>query len=585
MKVLLTTLNAKYVHTNLAIRYLKKSVDDVNIKVEIKEFTINNSTDYIISEIYKMHPDVLCFSCYIWNIDMILHIANHIKKVLPGIMIILGGPEVSFETKELMEANDSIDLVVIGEGEKTFRELINLINSDGDYTQVPAIGYRARGEIYINPQKEKNPSMEELPFPYDAELLVEDKIIYYESSRGCPYNCQYCLSSAEQGVRYLPVDRVKSELKYFIDAEVRQVKFVDRTFNANKAFALEIMNFIMEHNKGKTNFHFEVTADILGEDLMEFLKEAPVGLFQFEIGVQSTNEATLKEIDRKVDFKKLSQRVKTISSYKNIHQHLDLIVGLPKEDYYTFRKSFEDVFELRPEKLQMGFLKLLKGSGLRAKAAEFGYVYSDTPPYEVMENESLSYGEIIRLKGIEEMVEIYWNSRIFNTSIEVIIQNFYANAFKFFEALWFYWEQKGYHHTSHGKNKLYEILLDFYKVKDFHKIDVFKEVLKFDFLKNTKTSSLPVFFNRVEEGDFKNRCHEFLQQEENVEKFLPNYLNTPAKQIIKKVHFEAFNYNVIELEEVPLALSEVRNEVKTVLFDYDLSNKALDHSRYYEVSI
>ncbi len=584
MKLLLTTLNAKYIHTNLAIRYLKKSVENIIKDIEIQEYTINHHNDYIISEIYKKQPDILCFSCYIWNIETILYITKNIKKIMPETIIVLGGPEVSFETKELMESNDSIDIVVIGEGEIVFKNLIDCLSKENDYSKISGIAYRGKGDIFIN-QKEKNPSLEEIPFPYDEELLTKDKIVYYESSRGCPYNCQYCLSSADQGVRYLPIERVKNELKYLIDAEVKQIKFVDRTFNANKDFALEIMKFIIANNKEKTNFHFEVTADLLGEEMLTLLKEVPVGLFQFEIGVQSTNEETLKEIDRKMDFEKLKEKVNIISSYRNIHQHLDLIVGLPKEDYYTFRKSFEDVFSLRPEKLQIGFLKLLKGSGLRAKALEYNYVYLDTPPYEVLENDSLSYGEIIRLKGIEEMVEIYWNSRIFNTSIEVIIQNFYANAFRFFEELWKFWEKNGYHHTSHGKNRLYEILLEFYQQKDFHKLNTFKEVLKFDFLKNTRTSSLPSFFIRVEEECFKNSCHEFLQQKENIDKYLPNYADQPAKQIIKKVHFEPFLYDVIQLEENPTILSEADEKVITVLFDYDLSSKAIDHSRYYIVSI
>ncbi|MBM7616385.1 B12-binding domain-containing radical SAM protein [Alkaliphilus hydrothermalis] len=584
MKVLLTALNAKYIHTNLAVRYLKKTVENVIENIEIQEYTINHHSDYIISEIYKKNPEVLCFSCYIWNIEMILQITKTLKKIMPDTMIVLGGPEVSFETKELMEVNDSIDIVLIGEGELIFKELMTCLKENKDYSQILSIAYRTKGEIYIN-DRGQNPPLEEIPFAYGGEELDGDKIVYYETSRGCPYNCQYCLSSADRGVRYFPIDRVKKELKILIEAEVKQVKFVDRTFNANKDFALEIMKFIMEHNRGKTNFHLEVTADILGDEMLEFLKDAPVGLFQFEIGVQSTNEETLKEIDRRMDFEKLKEKVNIISSYKNIHQHLDLIVGLPKEDYYTFRISFEDVFKLRPEKLQMGFLKLLKGSGLRARAEEFNYVYSDTAPYEVLENDYLSYGAMIRLKGVEEMVEIYWNSRLFNTSIEVIIQNFYANAFRFFEELWKHWEKNGYHHTSHGKNKLYGILLDFYEEKHFQRLQVFKEVLKFDFLKNTRTSSIPSFLNRQQEDNFKNSCHEFLQQEANVAKYLPNYGNIPAKQIIKKVHFENFSYNVVELEVTPTRLNEVDQDQTIVLFDYDLSNKAIDHSKYYIVSL
>lgn len=584
MKVLLTALNAKFIHMNLAVRYLKKMVlDRVDIDVQISEFTINHNADYIIGEIYGSNPDILCFSCYIWNMEMINYITKQIKKVMPEVIIVLGGPEVSFETEALMKENDAIDIVVIGEGEEIFRELILRLEEDGDYSTVEGIAFRARGNIILTPSKAKLPNMGDLPFPYKDESLSGDKIVYYESSRGCPFNCQYCLSSAISGVRFLPLERVKNELKYFIDQDVRQVKFVDRTFNAKKDYALEIMNFILENNKGKTNFHFEVTGDLLDDDLLDFLKEIPVGLFQFEIGVQSTNEETLEAIDRKVDFEKLSSVVRKISMGRNIHQHLDLIVGLPYEDYFSFRKSFNDVFALRPEKLQIGFLKLLKGSGLRNRAIEYGYVYSDYPPYEIMETSWLSYGDFIRLKGIEEMIEVYWNSGIFLNAIELIINNFYSSSFKFFEELWKYWRDEDHHLISHGKNKLYEILAGFYNFKNFKREDIFKEALKLDFLQNTKTSSLPTVFNRYEVDGFKNKCHEFLQNNENISIYLPSYENIPAKNIIKQIHFELFNIDITKLQEVGYKIDSIKEEQIIVLFDYKIDNKALYDCKYYKV--
>lgn len=585
MKVLLTALNAKYIHTNLAVRYLEKSVIDILDKdVKIKEFTINNNVDYIIREIYDYNPDVLCFSCYIWNMDMVNYITKHIKKVMPEVMIVLGGPEVSFDTEALMEENDAVDIVVIGEGEEIFRELILSLKNNEDYSLIEGIAFRAKGQIIITESKNMLPSMGDLPFPYEGEELSEDKILYYESSRGCPFNCQYCLSSAMSGVRFLPLERVKKELKYFIDQGVKQVKFVDRTFNAKKSYAMEIMNFILENRKGKINFHFEVTADLLDDDLLEFLKTVPVGLFQFEIGVQSTNDKTLKAIDRQMDFDKLSSVVRRISEGRNIHQHLDLIVGLPEEDYFSFRKSFDDVFALRPEKLQIGFLKLLKGSGLRNRALDYGYVYSDYPPYEVMESMWLSYGDVLRLKGLEEMVETYWNSGIFSNSIELIIQNFYSSSFKCFEELWQYWQSQGYHHVSHSKNRLYEILIEFYSWSKFDNLEVFKEVLKLDFLKNTKTSSIPSIFNRVEVDGFKNKCHEFLQVEENIKKYLPLYADMPAKQIIKQVYFEPFNVDVTELDKIGYKIDKIEQEKIVVLFDYLMESKALEDCKYYKVN-
>ncbi|KAB3534372.1 B12-binding domain-containing radical SAM protein [Alkaliphilus pronyensis] len=583
MKVLLTALNARFIHTNLAIRYLKKSVEDVCPDTEIIEFTINHHIEYILPELYRVSPDVICFSCYIWNIEMILDLCDTIKRILPNITIILGGPEVSFETEDLMMKNDSIDIVVIGEGEITLNKLLKSLKDNEDYSQIPGLYYRVRGRILKTQGERIRPKINSLPFPYEGEQIDKDKIVYYESSRGCPFNCQYCLSSSFRGVDYLPIDRVKNELKHFLEVQVKQVKFVDRTFNAKKDYALEIMKFILENNNGITNFHFEVTADLIDEEMLDFLKTVPVGLFQFEIGVQSTNPETLKAIDRKMDFPLLSEVVEKIASYRNVHQHLDLIVGLPMDDFFSFRKSFNDVFALRPEKLQIGFLKLLKGSGLKMNASKYSYVYTSKPPYEVLQSNALSYGEITVLKAIEEIIETYWNSRMFRASIEFILQNFYSNDFSFFQGFSRYWWKNGYHHQPNGKNQLYKILLDYYEAEANDYLQVFKEILKFDYLKNTRTSSLPDFFHRETDDGFKNKCHEFLKQEDNLQKFLPGYIDTPAKQIIKRVHFERFKHNVIEIEDNPYLFKEPTEKNTTVLFDYDIENKSIDHSRYYEV--
>lgn len=585
MKIILSTLNAKYIHTNLAIRYLKQVLNPLGQQVELQEYTINHHLDYIISEIYKSQPELICFSCYIWNIEMTLEIANTIKKIMPDTLIVLGGPEVSYGTKELMTKYDYIDLVIMGEGEGALYWLVQKLLDDGDYTELPGVAYRARGQVFVPEGPPLTVSLEEVPFPYTGEALSPDKIIYYESSRGCPFNCQYCLSSANQGVRYLPLDRVKKELLYLMEAGVRQIKFVDRTFNARKEFALEIIRFIIAHHRGGTNFHFEVTADRIDDEIMEALQSAPVGLFQLEIGVQSTNEETLRAIDRRVNFERLKDRVGTIASFQNIHQHLDLIVGLPFEDYYSFRKSFDDVFALRPQKLQVGFLKLLKGSGLRAKAQEYGFVYQDKAPYEILETSVLSFGEISRLKGIEEMVENYWNSGMFKTSIEVLIHNFYQSPFRFFEGLWRYWENKGYHHRAHNKMMLYETLLNFFIEQRHQPIEVFKEVLKLDYLKNTRSPSIPAFLHRNVLADFKNKCHQFLQREENIAQYLPQFSGMTAKQIIKRVHFEQFTYDVLAIEKAPNLLLAQKPDSIIVLFHYDLDSKALEQSVYSKVTL
>ena len=583
MKLLLTTLNSKYIHTNLAIRYLKNSVVDVIDNVNLVEFTINQRKEYILGEIYKIQPDVIGFSCYIWNIEMIHEIAKLLKKVMPHITIIFGGPEVSFSPEKIMQENDAIDMIIMGEGEKTFKTLIQNLKYNEDYSQIPGMAFRAKGEIFINNKVGIVPEMEQITFPYKDEIIDKNKIVYYESSRGCPFNCQYCLSSTSGGVRFRPLEIVKEEIKYLVDQGVQQVKFVDRTFNAKKDYAMEIMEHIIAINKGKTNFHFEVTADLIEEDMLEFLSTVPTGLFQFEIGVQSTNQETLKDIQRQMDFDKLGSVVKRISKGKNIHQHLDLIVGLPREDYFSFRKSFDDVFTLRPEKLQIGFLKLLKGSGIRRDSSQYQYIYDDKPPYEVLESDAMSYGEIVKLKGMEEMVEVYWNSNMFASTVEIILENFYDSSFKFFEDLWEYWEALGYHHLSHSRNKLYEILLEFYSYKGFEKSEVIKEVLKFDYIKHNKTTSLPGVLYTPFPNNFKNKCHEFLQEIENLKKYLPKYMELPAKEIIKKVYFQHFDYNVILLEEKPEILNNINKDETILLFDYNIENKAIEQCRYFRL--
>ena len=423
MKTILTTLNSKYIHTALSIRYLKSYSQDIT-DIDLMEFTINQNVDFIAGEIYKRNPDIIGFSTYIWNRDKTLKVCETIKLVYPDVKIILGGPEVYFDGQDLMVEHWYIDFIVYGEGEITFKELLeSILMGKKDYSYINGLIYRKGDSIIQNPPRKLIKNLDSIPSPYSfIGDEFKNKIVYLVSSRGCPFNCQFCLSSTIKGVRYFSLDRVKEDLEKLIDAKVKQVKFVDRTFNANKEYAMEIMNFIMEKDPHNMNFHFEVTAHLLDDDMLKFLKRAKEGLFQFEIGVQSTNVKTLEAIGRKTNLPKLKKVTEEIKSYNNIHQHLDLIAGLPYEDYDSFKDSFNYVYEIKPEKIQLGFLKLLKGSGLRNKRGKYGFKFLDSPPYEVLETNYISYEEMLKLKGIEDLVEKYYNEGYFEHSIEYIIK-------------------------------------------------------------------------------------------------------------------------------------------------------------------
>lgn len=583
MKTLLVTLNSKFIHSSLALRYLwyynKTEFPDMHIE----EYTINNDLDYILREIYVKDYDLVCFSCYIWNIEQTLEIAKNLKKANKGLRILLGGPEVSYNPKEILEDHDYIDYIIFGEGELTLNEFLNLLdNKIGDIHDIDGLAFREKGDIHINKERALIPNLDIVPYPYGDLKELDNRIIYYESSRGCPFNCQYCLSSTLCGVRYFSLDRIKKDLKKFIDADVKQVKFVDRTFNADKNHCLEIMKYIQSIDNGKINFHFEITAYLLDEEILDFLKDVRKGLFQFEIGVQSTNQITLKEIKRNMSFDRITYVINRLSAYNNIHLHLDLIAGLPYEDYGTFLQSFDDVYNLKPNKIQLGFLKLLKGSGVRISQDKYQYVYKDKPPYEVMSNDHISYKEILDLKLIEEMTDQYYNSHSFDFSIDYIVRNFYKSPSKLFEDLSVYWRDTGYHHVSHRKDQMYRILLKFYGEKEFDNEDIFKEILKFDYLRN-KGGNVPEFFDFIEVEDFKDRSHKFLQDEENIEKYLPEFKGMTAKKIIKKIQFGVFKYDILYL--VDNSMKRTLDGPVVMLFNYEVDNKDFGRSKYYRVNI
>lgn len=544
MKVILTTLNSKFIHSNLAIRYLREYIRDIN-DAEIMEFTINQTRERIVAEIYKSRPDLIGFSTYIWNIEETLRICETIKIINPKTKILLGGPEVSFDGKQIMEEHPYVDYIIYGEGEESFKELL----SNEDLEQIQGLIYRdVNGFVLVNEPRKLIEDLNTIPSPFESiGDEFKNKIVYYESSRGCPFNCEFCLSSTIKGVRYFELERVKRDIKILIDGEVSQVKFVDRTFNANKNYSMEIMKYIMELDPIDINFHFEVTAHLIDDEMLEFLKQPKEGLFQFEIGVQSTNDDTIDAIGRVTDFNKLKRITKKIKAYRNIHQHLDLIAGLPYEDYASFRNSFNDVYSIRPEKLQLGFLKLLKGSGLRMNEDKYGYKYINSPPYEVLESSYLGYEDVIKIKGIEDLVEKYYNEGYFSNSIEFIIANFYDYSFDFYENFSRYWDSHQLSEVAHSRNSLYQILLDYYIYNDYENKLEFIELLKFDYILNNRKITLPLGVERSHNNIKQIELHQLLKNEEFKIKYLNEDKDLPTKKVINKVLIEGFSIDVFML--------------------------------------
>ena len=583
MKTILTTLNASYIHSSLSIRYLKAYSKDIS-NIKLMEFTINQNIDYIVGELYKEKPDIIGFSTYIWNREEILKICEMIKIINPDIKIILGGPEVSFDGVQILVENSFIDFIIFGEGEITLRELLSsIINKKDDYENISGLIYRDGNSIVQNTPRPLIKELDIIPSPYEeVGNDFENKIVYFESSRGCPFNCQFCLSSTIKGVRYFSIDRVKEDLGKLIDAKVRQVKFVDRTFNANKKYAMEIMNFIMDKNPKDMNFHFEVTAHLLDDDMLEFIKHAKEGLFQFEIGVQSTNPKTIDAIGRTTDFQKLKEVTEEIKSFRNIHQHLDLIAGLPYEDYNSFKKSFNDVYEIQPEKIQLGFLKLLKGSGLRNDKEKYGFKFLDIPPYEILETDYITYGEMLRLKGIEDLVEKYYNEGYFKNILNYVIRNKYKTAFDFFEDYLNYWEMKNYHTVSHSRNRLYKILFNFCRYKGFSDLDTLNELIKYDYIYNNRHSNIPKYLERIDTNLLQRGKHDILKNEELLNLLLIHHRDKPTKKIINKIHIEGFKIDIFKLTENNYKMTDEIIKDTYILFEF--KDGVIDRCRTYNIT-
>lgn len=562
MKILLAAINAKYIHSNLAVYSLKAYAKHPKVQIELGEYTINQYTQDILRNIYLMDAQVVAFSCYIWNIDYVLELVRELKKVQPHIQIWVGGPEVSYDAKEVLDHNKDIDLVMMGEGEATFKELVDLVADReanapllpvDSLDQVKGIAYRKEGKVVIHSGNDQM-NMNLLPFVYQDLKEFENKIIYYETSRGCPYSCSYCLSSIDKKVRFRSFDLVEGELKFFLDNKVKQVKFVDRTFNCNRKHAMEIWNYIHENDNGITNFHFEISADILGEKELELFANMRPGLIQLEIGVQSTYEPTITEINRTMDMDKLSDIVLKINNMGNIHQHLDLIVGLPYEDFSQFSNSFNEVHALRPNQLQLGFLKVLKGSNMHIKQKEYNISYWSHSPYEVLSTNWIGFNEVLILKSIEDMVEVYYNSNQYVYSLNYLF-HFYESPFAFYQQLAQYYETQGYFGIKHNRLARYEILRLFTQLNNKVDANTIENLLLYDLYLREKIKSRPSWAKDLTKD--KKLIAGFLKSAEAAQEY-------DSKSVAKYCHMEPFD---IDIEETA-ALGKTVAAKQFVLFDY-----------------
>lgn len=525
MKILLAACNAKYIHSNLAVYNLKSCSGEYSSRVVVKEYTINQIRDDILKDIYLEQPDVVCFSCYIWNISFVRELVLDLKKILPQVEFWAGGPEVSYDAVEFLKKNPAFFGVMVGEGEETFHELA------GYYIErKPETLSEIRGVAFRDENKDRDivhtgwrelMDLSKVPFAYSNLTEFKNRIIYYESSRGCPFSCSYCLSSIDKKLRFRDIELVKKELQFFIDNKVPQVKFVDRTFNCKHDHAMEIWRYITEHDNGITNFHFEISADLLRAEELALMKTMRPGLIQLEIGVQSTNPQTIKAIRRTMDFEKLKGIVEQIHSFGNIHQHLDLIAGLPYEGYDSFHKSFCDVYALRPEQFQLGFLKVLKGSYMMEMTGEYQILYKDREPYEVLSTAWLTYGEILRLKMVESMVEVYYNSGQFKNTL-VFLEKYFDDPFRMYEALGRFYEKKGYSEISHSRMRRYEILMEFAGEQKEIPSESLSDVMLLDLYLRENLKSRP----------------SFASDQKPYERLIWDYRK--AKKIPKTAHIEVF---------------------------------------------
>lgn len=582
MKTVITAINSKYIHSSLAAWYLKTNCSASCGQVEVSEYTINDSIDNILISLYQKKADIIAFSCYIWNYEIVLKLSASLKKVCPQILIVLGGPEVSYNAVQILENNSNVDYIISGEGEDALNSLLYSLNLNQ-----PILLDKIEGLYYRNKNKVNGlggfslvKNLETIKSPYTEEMLqaIGSRIVYFESSRGCPFSCSYCISSTFEGVRYFSMERVKSELKGLINKGVRQIKFVDRTFNSHKQRAKEIFEYVIQ-NSVKTTFHFEVAADLFDEEMFNVLSKAPKGLIQFEIGVQTVNADTLNSINRKTDLSLVFKNVTRLISMGLFHIHLDLIAGLPKEDYESFKYSFDTVYRLKPHNLQLGFLKMLKGSSILCNADIEGYKYKEYAPYEVLENKYITFDTLCELKKVEEIVERYYNQGRFIKTLDYVIANHYKTPFEFYYSFMKYNSENGYLNRPLAARELYDVLYGFLvKTMDNEKLFYLKNLMKLDFLLSDNSSNLPRCLSRTFEDNFKYKCLEFLKKTENIKEYIPSYAGMSPVQIFKHIHFEVFDYDIT-------AENIILKDRCEILIDYGKRDQVSGLYEFYPVQL
>ena len=557
MKILLAACNAKYIHSNLAVFNLKSYAREYGSRILLREYTINQQKDDILKDIYRSHPDVVCVSCYIWNITFVKELMQDLKKILPEVPFWAGGPEVSYDAEEFLQKNPAFYGVMLGEGEETFLELVRHYEEGSvSLENIAGIVYREENGSLHNNGWRPIMDLSQVPFAYEDLEDFRNRIIYYESSRGCPFSCSYCLSSVDKKLRFRDLSLVKKELQFFLDHQVPQVKFVDRTFNCKHDHAMAIWQYIKDHDNGVTNFHFEISADLLREEELQLMKTMRPGLIQLEIGVQSTNPQTIRAIHRTMDFKKLTEIVNQIHSFRNIHQHLDLIAGLPYEDYDSFHRSFNDVYALHPQQLQLGFLKVLKGSHMKEMAQDYGIVYKEQEPYEVLGTKWLPYEDILRLKMVESMVEVYYNSGQFQNTLDYV-ETLFTDPFTLYEKLGAFYEKKGYTEISHSRMRRYEIFLEFaeeelgkvFSAQGTTQCEKIADCMVYDLYLRENLKSHPSF--EYDQKPFEKKIWEYRRQE----------------KISKTAHIEVFR------------------DGRILLFDYENRDLLLHNAAVREIRI
>jgi radical SAM superfamily enzyme YgiQ (UPF0313 family) len=569
MKLTLVALNASYTHTSLACAYLISYCQDPRWSITKLEFTINDHYDSILSRLYAAESDVYGFSCYIWNIDLVIRLCEDLKMIRPDCFIVLGGPEVSYDAEEMLTKQPHINAIVCGEGEETMYELLQTLAKGQAPSEIPGLVIRYNDELIVGPPRTPIKNLDVIPSPVSYMHNTQGRLVYYETSRGCPFSCSYCLSAREPGVRFFSLERVKSDLEVLIKSGAKVIKFVDRSFNCHERRARQIMEFILEHDT-PTQCHFEINAELLSDEMLDFLAGVPKGLFNFEIGVQSTYSPTLKAIRRKTDWPHLRNRIKCLQEMGNFHLHVDLIAGLPHESYYQFAHSFNEVFYLQPDVIQLGFLKMLKGSPLCDQAAHYQYIFQNHSPYEVLSNNVISFAELDRLHMIEEMLVRFYNSRHFKATIEHLTQKTYqGDAFQCFADLAKSWRENNYHLRQHSKEAEYRFLLKFAEHCCPKEHLLIQELLKLDYLSSFPTGRLPYALESFNPEDYSNRLYRFLKDDQFMTLHFPQLAHVSPRQRRRRIHLEWLKLDIAQGNYLPSAVP--------TFFLYDSSRKELEY--------